>query len=409
MKKLTLKSKREGSILRLHPWVFSGGVAQEDDDIKDGDLVEVFSSRGDYLATGHYQDASIKVRIISFEQTEIDQHFWNKKIADAKEVRSQIGFPKLSSDESQPDNGSTNCYRLIHAEGDGCPGLIIDVFAETAIVQCHSIGMHRQIAEITTALKTAFGEDLKCIYDKSKKALPGNYARTMEDGALFGEVAEEVAVLENGHSFLINYQTGQKTGFFLDQRDNRAFVGQYAKGKTVLNAFCYTGGFSIYALKAGAELVHSVDASEKAINLCKSNVIENTPDIENTPELVEKHEGYVADVNRFFKDTETTYDLIVLDPPAFAKSISKRHNAVKGYKRLNAEAIRRIAPGGILFTFSCSQVIDRTLFQSTILAAAIEAGRQVRILHHLSQPPDHPVSLFHPEGSYLKGLVLKVT
>lgn len=394
MKKLTLRPKRDGSIKRFHPWVFSGGVAKEDQDIVDGDLVEVYNSRGEYLATGHYQDASIKVRIISFEQTEADQEFWTDKIQKAYDTRVHIGFP-------YPE--VTNCYRLLHAEGDGCPGLIIDVFDRTAIVQCHSIGMHRQINEITTALKTVYGEQLICIYDKSAKALPGNYARTMNDGVLFGEMEEEVSVLENGHTFLINYQTGQKTGFFLDQRDNRAFVGKYASGKKVLNAFCYTGGFSIYALAAGAELVHSVDASEKAIVLCNKNVAANSP------ALVDKHEGFVGDVNRYFKDTETTYDLIILDPPAFAKSMAKRHNAVKGYKRINVEAIKRIAPGGILFTFSCSQVIDRQLFQSTLLAAGIEAGRQVSILHHLSQPPDHPVSLFHPEGSYLKGLVLRVT
>jgi len=384
MKKLSLRPKREGSIQRFHPWVFSGGVAKEDKDIEDGDLVEVYSSRGDYLATGHYQDASIKVRIISFEQTEADQAFWTQKIQQAYNTRKEIGFP---------ENGLTDSYRLLHAEGDGCPGLIVD----------DSIGMHRQINQISTALQTAFGENLDCIYDKSKKALPGNYARGMEDGMLFGEMADEISVLENGHSFLINYQTGQKTGFFLDQRDNRAFVGKYAKGKKVLNAFCYTGGFSVYALKAGATLVHSVDASEKAIDLCRKNIVENSP------ELADKHEGFTADVNRYFKETETTYDLIVLDPPAFAKSMAKRHNAVKGYKRINAEGIRRIAPGGILFTFSCSQVIDRQLFQNTVMSAAIEAGRQVSILHHLSQPPDHPVSLFHPEGSYLKGLVLRVS
>ncbi len=394
MKKLTLRPKREGSIQRFHPWVFSGGIAKEDNGISDGDLVEVYSSRDEYLATGHYQDASIKVRIISFEQTAADQQFWTAKIQQAHDTRIQTGFP---------DKGLTDCYRLVHAEGDGCPGLIIDVFGRTAVVQCHSIGMHRQIDQISTALQSVFGESLICIYDKSKKALPGNYARGMEDGALYGEMVDEISVLENGHSFLVNYQTGQKTGFFLDQRENRAFVGKYASGKKVLNAFCYTGGFSVYALKAGASLVHSVDASEKAIDLCRKNIVENSP------ELVDKHEGFAADVNRYFKETETTYELIILDPPAFAKSMAKRHNAVKGYKRINAEAIRRIASGGILFTFSCSQVIDRTLFQSTVMAAAIEAGRQVSILHHLSQPPDHPVSLFHPEGSYLKGLVLRIS
>lgn len=394
MKKITLKPKRTGSIERFHPWVFSGAVAQQDDDLSDGDLVEVYSSKNEYLATGHYQDASIKVRIISFEQTEAGLDFWKEKINQAYIARTQTGFS---------NNKNTNCYRLIHAEGDGCPGLIIDIFNDTAVVQCHSIGMHKQIEAIVAGLKGVYGDGLKCIYDKSNKALPGNYARTVEDKVLYGPLVDEVTVLENGHSFLINYQTGQKTGFFLDQRDNRAFVGKYASGKKVLNAFCYTGGFSIYALEAGATLVHSVDASEKAIDLCNRNIEINSPD------AVSNHRGVVADVNRFLKETETTYDLIVLDPPAFAKSMAKRHNAVKGYKRINLEAIKKIAPGGILFTFSCSQVIDRQLFQSTIMAAAIDAGRQVSILHNLSQPPDHPVSLFHPEGSYLKGLVLRIS
>jgi 23S rRNA (cytosine1962-C5)-methyltransferase len=394
MKKLILKKGREDAIERFHPWVFSGAVAQQDNGLEDGDWVEVYNTNGDYLATGHYQDASIKVRILSFQQTAVDLDFWIAKLSAAKDLRNQIGFP---------NNAITNCYRLLHAEGDGCPGLIIDVFDNTAVVQCHSIGMHRQIEFITNALKTVLGEQLTCIYDKSKNALPGNYARIMEDQVLYGELAEEVVVLENKHRFLINYQTGQKTGFFLDQRDNRALLGRYASGKKVLNAFGYTGGFSVYAMQAGADLVHTVDASEKAIYLCNKNIELNSP------ARIEQHEGFVADVHRFLKDAETVYDLIVLDPPAFAKSLTKRHNAVKGYKRINAEAIRRIAPGGILFTFSCSQVIDRQLFQDTLMSAAIEAGRQVSILHYLSQPPDHPVSLFHPEGSYLKGLVLRVT
>jgi 23S rRNA (cytosine1962-C5)-methyltransferase len=394
MKKLTLKKGREDAIARFHPWVFSGAVAQQDNGLEDGDWVEVYNTTGDYLATGHYQGASIKVRILSFEQTAVDLNFWIAKLSAAKSIRTQIGFP---------NNAITNCYRLLHAEGDGCPGLIIDVFDNTAVVQCHSIGMHRQIEFIATALKTVLGEQLACIYDKSKNALPGNYARLMEEQALYGELTEELMVLENKHRFLINYQTGQKTGFFLDQRDNRALLGQYASGKKVLNAFGYTGGFSVYAMQAGADLVHTVDASEKAIYLCNKNIELNRP------ARIAQHEGFVADVHRFLKDAVTVYDLIVLDPPAFAKSLTKRHNAVKGYKRINAEAIRRIAPGGILFTFSCSQVIDRQLFQDTLMSAAIEAGRQVCILHYLSQPPDHPVSLFHPEGSYLKGLVLRVT
>ncbi len=393
MKKMVLRPKKESSIRRFHPWIFSGAVAQQDEDIVDGDLVEVYQSNGNYLATGHYQDASIKVRIVSFEQSLINEDFWREKIQTAYSARNQLGFI---------NNSSTNCYRLIHAEGDGCPGLIIDVFDRTAVIQCHSIGMHRQIKQLASALVSVLGKGVNCIYDKSKKTLPTNYARNISDACLYGEATEELIILENNHSFLINYQTGQKTGFFLDQRNNRALLSKYASRRKVLNAFCYTGGFSVYALQAGAQLVHSVDASEKAIDLCRKNVALNSS------KSGEHHKGFVTDVHRFLKNITTTYDLIILDPPAFAKKISKRHNAVQGYKRINAEALKQIEPGGILFTFSCSQVIDRLLFQSTLLAAAIEAGRQVSILHHLSQPPDHPVSLFHPEGAYLKGLVLRV-
>ena len=266
MKKLVLRPKRESSIQRFHPWVFSGAVAQQDEDLSDGDLVEVYQSNGNYLATGHYTDASIKVRIFSFEPTKADLPFWAEKLTLAFSIRQQLGFS---------NNSLTNCFRLVHAEGDGCPGLIIDVFDRTAVIQCHSIGMHRQITHLVTALTRVFGESLNAIYGKSKNTLPGNYARTMEDGYLFGESSEEIIIKENGHSFFINYQTGQKTGFFLDQRDNRALVAQYASGKNVLNAFCYTGGFSVYALQAGAQLVHSVDASEKAIDLCRKSINAN--------------------------------------------------------------------------------------------------------------------------------------
>ena len=392
-KKVILHPGRAHSIHRWHPWVFSGAIAKEDKDLCDGDLVDIYDAKENYLATGHYQDASIKVRIISFVQTNADLPFWIEKIQKAYALRKELGFT---------DNPQTNCYRLIHAEGDTCPGLIIDIYNHTAIVQCHSIGMHRQIALIVAALKSVFGESLQCIYDKSKNTLPRNYALLMEEACLYGRMEEEVVVLENGHHFIINYQSGQKTGFFLDQRDNRACLAHYVEDKKVLNAFCYTGGFSVYALRAGAALVHSVDASQKAIALCENNIYLNSFD------TVGIHEAFTNDVNRFFNETDTRYEVIVLDPPAFAKNISKRHNAVKGYKRLNVTALRKIAPNGILFTFSCSQVIDRKLFESTLMAAAIEAGRQVQILHHLSQPADHPVSLFHPEGAYLKGLVLRV-
>ena len=307
-KKITLKRKKEVSLKRLHPWVFSGAVAKQDPGIEDGDIVDIYTSDNQFLAVGHYQDASIKVRVFSFEPTSGDVTFWADKFQHAYDVRKNLGFI---------NNSSTNCYRLIHAEGDGCPGLVIDIFDQTAIIQCHSIGMHKQVANLANALSGVFGERLTCIYDKSSNTLPAKYASTMRDQSLKDTVNETITVLENGHQFLINYQTGQKTGFFLDQRDNRQLVGQYARGKNVLNSFCYTGGFSIYALGAGAALVHSVDASSKAIDLCNKNVGVNYPSKKD------KHEGYAQDVLKFFKDTTTSYDLIILDPPAFAKKLSK--------------------------------------------------------------------------------------
>ena len=401
MHKIFLKKGKEEPLKRFHPWIFSGAIAKIVGDnggnIADGDLVEVLDFRGQPLAMGYYNDGSIAVRVLSFELNEqIDDAFWKKRLQNAWEYRRTLGLI---------DSKETNCFRLIHAEGDGLPGLIIDVYAQTAVVQCHAIGMHRQIDNIKNALLQVLDNQLVAIYDKSAETLPPQYVSqiSLKNGYLYNPKSIETPqiVLENGNQFAIDWVTGQKTGFFLDQRDNRQLITKYARGKSVLNTFCYSGGFSIYALKAGAKSVHSIDVSQKAIDLTDKNVELNRP-----------FEGAAistaADVLSFLKENQDIYDVIVVDPPAFAKSISKRHNAVQAYKRLNAMALRQITEGGILFTFSCSQVVDRQLFYDTIVAAAIEAGRKVRVMHHLTQPADHPVNIFHPEGSYLKGLVLQV-
>ncbi|GAB3569703.1 class I SAM-dependent rRNA methyltransferase [Spirosoma luteolum] len=394
--RLYLQAGRDEAVRRFHPWVFSRAIGRFEGDLNDGDLVDVHDKKGDYLATGHYHDGSIAVRLFSFAATaggpvRPDVAYWTNKLRHIRSIRQAVLTP------------DTNCYRLVHGEGDGCTGLILDMYDGVAVLQAHSIGMHRERALITDALRAVFGDELKAVYDKSAETLPDQYGATVTNGYLFGEVPVPHPVLENGHTFLVDWITGQKTGFFLDQRDNRALLARYAPGKRVLNAFCYSGGFSVYGLKAGASLVHSVDVSKKAIELTRQNI-----DANSAADEASAHEAYADDVMHYLKAHDHQYDVVVLDPPAFAKSLSARHRAVQGYKRLNAEGLRRVASGGILFTFSCSQVIDRELFYNTIVAAAIEAGRQVRVLHHLSQPADHPVSLFHPEGSYLKGLVLWV-
>ncbi len=392
IKKITLKPKKDASLRRFHPWVFSGAIAKTEGAIADGEVVEIHDASGNYLATGHYQNGSICVRIFSFAKTAADEIFWVQKLREAYHFRQNLGLTQ---------HPSTNCYRLAHAEGDGLPGLIVDVYNRTAVLQCHSIGMHQEREKIANALLDIYGNRLEAIYDKSQDTLPEQYAQTIANAYLFGQSMHRV-VRENEHTFLVDWEGGQKTGFFLDQRDNRQLLAQYAHGKTVLNAFCYTGGFSVYALQAGATHVDSVDISQKAIELTDQNIALNAPHHE-------RHRSYAQDVLKFLQQTDNQYDIMVVDPPAFAKSIAKRHNAVQGYKRLNALALKKIKSGGILFTFSCSQVVDRQLFYDTIVAAAIEAGRQVRVMHQLTQPADHPVSLYHPEGSYLKGLVLFVT
>ncbi|MEZ0483431.1 class I SAM-dependent rRNA methyltransferase [Fibrella aquatica] len=399
--KIFLQKGREQAVRRFHPWVFSGAVARRegakpDNNIEDGEVVEVFDSKATYLGTGHFHDGSIQVRLFSFaahtngQSITPDVDFWAQKLVQIRAVRASVIPPQ------------TNCYRLIHGEGDGCSGLIIDMYDGVAVLQAHSIGMHRQRQPIVEALQRVFGTDLVAVYDKSAETLPEQYAAGVQNGYRYGRAETPRAVQENGHTFMVDWITGQKTGFFLDQRDNRQLLARYSAGKSVLNAFCYSGGFSVYALAAGATIVHSVDVSKKAIELTNQNVAAN-------PGFAGEHESIVADVMDYLKEPATpTYDIVVLDPPAYAKSLSARHRAVQGYKRLNVEGLKRVAPGGILFTFSCSQVVDRELFYNTVVAAAIEAGRQVRVLHHLSQPADHPVSLFHPEGGYLKGLVLWV-
>lgn len=388
---LSLKKEKERSVQRFHPWIFSGAIQSFDPSLKDGDITEVFDYRGNFLCTGHFFHGSISVKILSFEQLVIDQDFWDLKIRKALDLRKRI---------SLISNPQTNCFRLIHAEGDNCPGLIVDIYAQSAVVQCHSIGMHRHILEIAQALKNNL-PFLESIYDKSKENLPAEYATGVENKYLLGS-GREIIAMENGHLFYIDVERGQKTGFFLDQRDNRQLLSAYVKGKKVLNTYSYSGGFSVYALNACAESVTSVDVSKNAVELVERNISLNFGPGEQV------HQAITMDVFDFFKKDGQTYDVIILDPPAFAKSISKRHNAVQAYKRLNLEGLKNLEGGGILFTFSCSQVVDRELFTATVMSAAIEAGREVKILHLLSQPPDHPINIFHPEGSYLKGLVLYV-
>lgn len=388
---IVLHAGKELPLKRFHPWVFSGAIAQIYGQPTDGQVVDVLDFGHNFLATGHYHEGSIAVKLFSFEPTVADENFWFQKIDQAFQVRKLIDFEQ------------TNCFRLIHGEGDGCPGLIVDIYNGVAVLQAHSIGMHLEKDKIARAIQRVLGENLLAIYDKSVETLPPQYASGIKNGYLWGTCTVPHPAKENGHQFLINWETGQKTGFFLDQRENRSLLAKYAKGKKVLNSFCYSGGFSIYALQAEAALVHSVDVSQKAIDLVNQNVIANFGD-----KNALNHEAYAEDVMKYLKANDQFYDLIILDPPAYAKSMDARHRAIQGYKRLNTEGFKRLAKGGIMFTFSCSQVVDRELFYNTVVSAALEAGRQVKVLHHLTQPSDHPVNFFHPEGSYLKGLVLYV-
>jgi 23S rRNA (cytosine1962-C5)-methyltransferase len=390
--KIILKQGKERSLLNFHPWLFSGAIAHIEGEAKEGDIVEVFSHDKRYLATGHYHEGSITVRVFSFEQVSPGKEFWKKKITNAFELRQRLGLT---------DNSSTNAYRLVHAEGDGAPGLIIDIYNTAAVIQTHTLGMHHAKSYIADALKEIYGSGLQCIYDKSADTMSKQNQGVIENKFLFGEM-EDAVVTENGIKFHIDFKAGQKTGFFIDQRENRKLLGQYAKGKKVLNTFSYSGGFSLYALKEEAALVHSVDSSKRAAEWTEQNMKLNSDMVGNN------HTFYTQDVFDFLKSSQESYDVIVLDPPAFAKHLSSVNKATIGYRNLNCEAIKRINRGGILFTFSCSQVIDKALFRKIIFTAAAMTKRNVRILHQLTQPADHPISLYHPEGEYLKGLVLYV-
>ncbi|MFT4224611.1 class I SAM-dependent rRNA methyltransferase [Dysgonomonas sp.] len=391
-KEIKLKPKKEESLKRFHPWIFSGAVQQKDNDLIEGEVVNVYTAGNDFIAVGHYQIGSIEVRVLSFEQEEINLNFWKKRLNSALELRKSIGL--LSSEN--------NSYRLVHGEGDLLPGLIIDVYAETAVIQSHSVGMHESRMMICEALKAVMGDTLKNIYYKSETTLPYKADLGAENEYLFGGKDVSEIALENGLKFYPDWVKGQKTGFFVDQRDNRALLEKYSKDRKVLNMFCYTGGFSFYAMRGGAKLVHSVDSSAKAVALTNKNVEINFPD-DN------RHEAFAEDAFKFLGNIKPNdYDLIILDPPAFAKHRGAIKNALQGYKRLNAAAFEKIASGGIVFTFSCSQVISKEMFRLAVFSAAAISGRKVRILDQLNQPADHPINIYHPEGEYLKGLVLYV-
>jgi 23S rRNA (cytosine1962-C5)-methyltransferase len=397
---LFLKKGREESLLRFHPWIFSGAVGQLKGAPQEGDVVSVHSHSGDFLAVGHYQQGSITVRVLSFEPCAIDVSFWEKALRKALSLREHCG---LAADSRQNPAHPTSCYRLVHGEGDFLPGLIIDIYDDTAVMQCHSIGMFRARREIANALLNVYGDRLLAIFDKSGGTLSCKANEDVPDSYLHRVADPSGEVLENGYRFAVDWEMGQKTGFFLDQRDNRKLVEHYAKGRSVLNLFCYTGGFSLYALGGGAKLVHSVDSSQKAVSLVNHNVFLNHP------LTTVNHQSYTADAMEFLRDVPPdVYDLMVLDPPAFAKHKGALHNALQAYKRLNTAAFSRIAHGGIVFTFSCSQVVTKVDFRNAVFSAAAISGRRIRILHQLTQPADHPVNIYHPEGEYLKGLVLYV-
>ncbi|MCD7938468.1 MAG: class I SAM-dependent rRNA methyltransferase [Tannerellaceae bacterium] len=388
---IILKPKKEESLLRFHPWVFSGAIQKITGKSAEGDLVEVYGSNGRFLGIGHYQIGSIAVRILSFTQRPVDADFWKERLQMAYSLRQTLELAGVENN---------NTYRLVHGEGDHLPGLIIDVYASTAVMQAHSVGMHHARTRIAEAVLAVMGEHVKNIYYKSEGTLPYKAGLENEDGYLAGGEVEDIA-LENGLRFYVDWQKGQKTGFFVDQRDNRSLLEKYSAGRSVLNMFCYTGGFSFYAMRGGAKLVHSVDSSSKAIHITRRNVELNFPEDA-------RHEAYAEDAFKYLERMGENYDLIILDPPAFAKHKNVLRNALQGYRKLNAIAFEKIRPGGIIFTFSCSQVVSKENFRLAVFSAAAQSGRRVRILHQLTQPADHPVNIYHPEGEYLKGLVLYV-
>lgn len=389
MKTIYLKKGKEDSLKRFHPWIFSGAIHHFSEEPEEGEVVKVLTSEKEYIATGHYQIGSIMVRVLSFDNEIIDQSFYEKRLSIAFDVRKSIGVV----------GGENNTYRLVHGEGDNLPGLVIDIYGNTAVMQAHSVGMHIDRTMISKALKSVM-PNIENIFYKSETTLPYKAELGQENGFLLGGSTEDIA-LENGLKFHVDWLKGQKTGFFVDQRNNRSLLQKYSKGRKVLNMFCYTGGFSFYAMRGGAELVHSVDSSQKAIDLTNANVELNFPG--DT-----RHQAFAEDAFKYLDKMETPYDLIILDPPAFAKHKDALRNALKGYTRLNKKAFEKIQPGGILFTFSCSQAVDKDHFRTAVFTAAAAAGRKVRILHQLHQPADHPINIYHPEGEYLKGLVLYV-
>ena len=389
--KLILKPGKEQSIKRYHPWIFSGAIEKTIGNPNEGEVVDLYSNNDEFLARGHYQPDSITVRILTFEEENIDSVFWKKRLQKAIDHRTSCGLY---------NSESTNVFRLVHGEGDSLPGLIIDFYNGVAVIQCHSGGMYLSRKEIALSLKEVMGNKLVAVYDKSEGTLPFKFQREEKNGFILGSSSDEIEVLENNFKFLVNVVEGQKTGFFIDQRENRQLLSSYCKNKHVANMFCYTGGFSVYALGAGAETLHSIDSSAKAIELSIKNISLNN--------FSKNHETFTEDVLRFIDQIDQKYSVIILDPPAFAKHKKNLNNALQAYKRINAKAIKAIQPGGIIFTFSCSQVVTRDDFRRSVFAASANSGRQVKILHQLTQPTDHPISIYHPEGEYLKGLVIRV-
>lgn len=391
---IILKRGKAESLKRFHPWVFSGAIHQLPAHVAEGTLVDIFDSEGKYIATGHYQIGSIAVRVLTFRQQKIDRAFWTRRLTQAYEVRQRLGLVR-------PDN---NAYRLVHGEGDRLPGLVVDMYADTAVVQAHSVGMHMERQIIAEVLCEVTG--VHNIYYKSETTLPYKAGLQQENGFLIGGAPGlETVAVENGLRFNIDWLRGQKTGFFVDQRENRSLLEYYSRDRKVLNMFCYTGGFSVYSLRGGAELVHSVDSSAKAVDLVNANVALN---FGQEPDTLLRHSAYCEDAFKYLEHMGDHYDLIILDPPAFAKHKDALRNALKGYTRLNAIAFQKIQPGGIIFTFSCSQAVNKDQFRLAVFTAAAQSGRHVRILHQLHQPADHPINIYHPEGEYLKGLVLQV-
>lgn len=404
-KSVYLKKGKEESLRRFHPWVFSGAIARMDDGLEEGDVVRVIGFDGSFLGVGHVQVGSIAVRILSFHDVAIDDDFWQSRLAAAWQVRRSIGIYRTEEASFGGEHfslGVNTTYRLVHGEGDNLPGLVIDCYGKTAVMQAHSVGMHVSRMAIAKALKEVMGDRLDHVYYKSETTLPFKANLGQENEFILGGPTDEDLTTENGLRFHVDWLRGQKTGFFVDQRENRALLEHYAKGRTVLNMFCYTGGFSVYAMRGGASQVHSVDSSAKAVELTNANVALNFPPEDH------RHEAFCEDAFKYLDSHDDKYDLIILDPPAFAKHRGALRNALKGYTRLNVKGFQRIRKGGILFTFSCSQVVSKEHFRQAVFTAAAQAGRKVRILHQLHQPADHPINIYHPEGEYLKGLVLYV-